>query len=397
MHRVIVVGSPRPFGRSACLADELFNACIEECPEDGVSIVSVASLEVGPCCGCDACKPATVVPDKLPEDDDNLAVMPLVAASDALLHRCAVHDDMTDVRKHLDAADELIVVSPVYFASAPAQLKCLMDRLQPYYWSNLCQGTGAAKRPMVLHVVGEGGDPHGIEPLIGTVRSAFSCAGFELEMVLDWVGKIDEDGEIIAEAEEYPIPPVGGFEGLSFGGREFEIIEVDGEFPEGFEFEGGFDGAFEASEGYEARREFDDFDGFEERGERRGRDCAGGSCGGESGAEEADDINPRLDVSDFEVIGSSGKANRNRGARSSSDFAAKGKPAARSASSGRAKLALFDDQTQLKGKAAAEKSASRKSAKKGGKGQAGSRPKGGASAGGRSNGKGKGKGGKRRG
>lgn len=415
MHRVIVVGSPRPFGRSASLADELFNACIEECPEDGVSIVSVASLEVGPCCGCDACKPATVAPDKLPEDDDNLAVMPLVAASDALLHRCAIHDDMTDVRKHLDAADELIVVSPVYFASAPAQLKCLMDRLQPYYWSNLRQDMGAAKRPMVLHVVGEGGDPHGIEPLIGTVRSAFSCAGFELEMVLDWVGKIDEDGEIVAEAEEYPIPPVGGFEGLSFDGRDFEIIEVDGEFPEGFEFEADFGGAFEAAEGYEACGEFDDFgefdesddfddfdglgdpEGFEERGGSGKRGCADGSCGGEGGAEEADGINPRLDASDFEVIGGSGRANRNRVARSSSDSAAKGKPAARSASGGRAKLALFDDQTQLKGKAAAEKSASKKSAKKGGKGQAGSRSKGGASAGGRSNGKGKGKGGKRRG
>lgn len=348
MHRVIVVGSPRPSGRSACLADELFNACIEECPEDGVSIVSVASLEVGPCCGCDACKPATAAPDKLPEGDDNLAVMPLVAASDALLHRCAIHDDMTDVRKHLDAADELIVVSPVYFASAPAQLKCLMDRLQPYYWSNLRQGMGAAKRPMVLHVVGEGGDPHGIEPLIGTVRSAFSCAGFELEMVLDWVGKIDEDGEIIAEAEEYPIPPVGGFEGLSFDGREFEIIEVDGEFPEGFEFEADFGGAFEVAEACE-----DD-----------------GGC-------------------------ATGEAKRSGAAEPSPASAAKGAQTARPASEGRAKLALFDDQTQLKGKAAAEKSASGKSAKKGGKGHAGGRPKGGASAGGRSNGKGKG--GKRRG
>lgn len=382
------MGSPRPFGRSACLADELFNACIEECPEDGVSIVSVASLEVGPCCGCDACKPATAAPDKLPEDDDNLAVMPLVATSDALLHRCAIHDDMTDVRKHLDAADELIVVSPVYFASAPAQLKCLMDRLQPYYWSNLRQGMGAAKRPMVLHVVGEGGDPHGIEPLIGTVRSAFSCAGFELEMVLDWVGKIDADGEIIAEAEEYPIPPVGGFEGLSFDGRDFEIIEVDGEFPEGFEFETDFGGAFEAVEGYEACEAGGEFDG----------------CDGPDGPEG---FAPRFDASDFQVVSASGEAKRGGVAESSSASAAGRRPAARSASDGRAKLTLFDDQTQLKGKAAAEKSASKKSAKRGGKAQVGGRSKGGASAGGRSNGKGgasaggrssgKGKGGKRRG
>lgn len=234
MHRVIVVGSPRPDGRSASLADELFNACIEECPEDGVSIVSVASLEVSPCRGCDACREATVAPEKLPESDDNLAIMPLVAQSDAVLHRCVIHDDMTDVRKHIDAADELIVVSPVYFASVPAQLKCLMDRLQPYYWSNVRK---QGRRPMVLHVVGEGGDPHGFEPLIGTVRSAFGAIGFDLELVLDWVGKIDEEGEIIAEAEEYPIPPLGGFAGFTINGDEFEIVEVDGEFPEGFSFD----------------------------------------------------------------------------------------------------------------------------------------------------------------
>lgn len=260
MHRVIVVGSPRPDGRSASLADELFNACIEECPEDGVSIVSVASLEVSPCRGCDACREATVAPEKLPESDDNLAIMPIVAQSDAVLHRCVIHDDMTDVRKHIDAADELIVVTPVYFASVPAQLKCLMDRMQPYYWSDVRK---LGRRPMVLHVVGEGGDPHGFEPLIGTVRSAFGAVGFDLELVLDWVGKIDESGEIVAEAEEYPLPPVGGFAGFTIDGDEFEIVEVDGEFPEGFSFD--FDEDWEDGEDlfFDEFEEGEDEDGFE--------------------------------------------------------------------------------------------------------------------------------------
>ncbi len=243
MHRVIVVGSPRHDGRSALLADELFNACIEECPTDGVSIVSVASLEVGGCRGCDACRVATEAPDKLPESDDNLAMIPEVAENGAVLHRCVIHDDMTDVRKHLDAADELIVVSPVYFAGAPSQLKALMDRLQPYYWSGLRRDV---RRPMVLHVVGEGDDPHGFEPLIGSVRSAFSCAGFELELVLDWVGKI-EDGEIVAEAEEYPIPPVGGFGAFDFEDAGYELLE----FAEG---EDSFD--FDADDYSEVVEEF---------------------------------------------------------------------------------------------------------------------------------------------
>lgn len=208
MNRVIVVGSPRVEGRSAQLAEELFNACIDECPEDGVSIVSVASTQVGPCTGCDACRAALDEAPEGLEDGDPLSPHPAVAASDASLHQCVVDDDMPEVRKHLDAADELVVVTPVYFASVPAQLKCLLDRLQPYYYSDVRR---RVKRPMILHVVGEGGDPHGFEPLIGTVRSAFAVAGFELVAVLDWTGKIDASGEIIADAEEHPIPPVGGF------------------------------------------------------------------------------------------------------------------------------------------------------------------------------------------
>lgn len=226
MHRVILHGSCRADGRSAALADELFNACIEECPDDGVSIVSVSSTEVGPCIGCDKCRAAADEPIHVFEEGDPLLPQETVAESGALFHHCVIDDDMNEVRKHLDAADELIVVCPVYFASVPAQMKALLDRLQPYYFTDL---RTRPKRPAVIHVVGAGGDPHGFEPLIGTVRSALSVAGFTVELVLDWVGKIRADGEITAEAEEYPLPPIGGFGamGLDFD-DDYEVVEVEG-------------------------------------------------------------------------------------------------------------------------------------------------------------------------
>lgn len=225
MHRVILHGSCRADGRSAALADELFNACIEECPEDGVSIVSVSSTEVRPCIGCDECRAVAEEPIHVFEEGDPLLPQETVAESGALFHHCIIDDDMNEVRKHLDAADELIVVCPVYFASVPAQMKALLDRLQPYYFTDL---RTRPKRPAVIHVVGAGGDPHGFEPLIGTVRSALSVAGFAVELVLDWVGKIRADGEITADAEEYPLPPVGGFGalGLDFD-DDYEFVEVD--------------------------------------------------------------------------------------------------------------------------------------------------------------------------
>lgn len=225
MHRVILHGSCRADGRSAALADELFNACIEECPDDGVSIVSVSSTEVRPCIGCDECRAVSEEPIHTFQEGDPLLPQETVVESDALFHHCVIADDMNEVRKHLDAADELIVVCPVYFASVPAQMKALLDRLQPYYFTDLRR---RPKRPAVIHVVGAGGDPHGFEPLIGTVRSALSVAGFTVELVLDWVGKIRADGEITAEAEEYPLPPVGGF-GVLTDDDDYELVEEPAE------------------------------------------------------------------------------------------------------------------------------------------------------------------------
>lgn len=203
MHRAILVGSPRAEGRCAQLADEIFNACIEECPDDGVSILAISSLEVAPCIGCDECRRVTPTEDlpERPEKGDPLHQHPLVYKSDAYLHRCIYQDDMEEVRKHLDAAEEAIVVCPLYFASTPSQFKALLDRLQPYFFSDLRERTNA-RRSLIVHIVGEGNNPYGIEPCVGAIRSALGCAGFKLDRILDWTGCIDEDGQIIADAKE---------------------------------------------------------------------------------------------------------------------------------------------------------------------------------------------------
>ena len=142
---------------------------------------------MGGCTGCDACRDNIAKLVELGEEaiDDDFAP-------------CVIDDDMQEIYELIDSADEITVVSPVYFAGPPSQLKALLDRLQPYYWTN---ARVEEKRPAVLHVVGEGGDPHGFSALVSIVRSALAVAGFRLETVFDWVGKIDNDGEIKAEAE----------------------------------------------------------------------------------------------------------------------------------------------------------------------------------------------------
>ena len=112
MNRMIVVGSPRMFGRSATLAQQLFDACIEDCPDDGVTLASVASLDIEPCMGCGVC--GRQRNDAVPgtdEDPDGLR---------RIDYSCPKEDDMADVAEALDAADELLVVCPLYFAGPPS-------------------------------------------------------------------------------------------------------------------------------------------------------------------------------------------------------------------------------------------------------------------------------------
>lgn len=175
MKRLIIVGSPRSNGRSAHLAEMLFEACIDECPDDEVSLAPVSELAISACVGCDGCKNSEG-------------------------HVCVFEDDMDEICEILDESDELIVVSPVYFSGAPAPMKALLDRLQPYFWT---WEAGGNRRPMTLHIIGEGAGPNGYDALIDEVRAAGAVAGFRLDRIVDWVGKIDADGQIMAEGEEY--------------------------------------------------------------------------------------------------------------------------------------------------------------------------------------------------
>ena len=188
MKRVILVGSPRSAGRSAHVAEMLFEATIDARPEDELFLVPVSEIEVGPCVGCNACRTLAEV---VVADEDG-------TEHTDMLPRCVFDDDMQTLYDLLDDADELTIVSPVYFSGAPSMLKCVLDRMQPYFWADTRK---APKRPATLHVLGEGGDPHGFDPLVSEVKSSVACAGFRLDRVFDWVGKVNEQGEITTEAD----------------------------------------------------------------------------------------------------------------------------------------------------------------------------------------------------
>lgn len=192
MSRLILCGSIRPEGKSALLSSELANRMHALWPDDEIWLFSLADdIDVDPCIACDYCK---------------------------LGEGCIIEDAMQDLYEMLDEADDLIVVSPVYFAGPPAQFKAVLDRFQRYFWTDF---RAKPKRPAELFAIGDGGDPHGFEPLVGIMRSALAVAGFQVEAVHDCVGRsIDELRAFAAAWEPVRDGTIQTFGGDSASSRE---------------------------------------------------------------------------------------------------------------------------------------------------------------------------------
>ena len=135
---VVINGSPRLNGKCARIIRMLKMSIEQSYPEVNLVEYEVGCMDVSGCNGCEFCK-----------------------TNDG----CIIEDDMTQFIDDLDTAERVFLVSPIYFAGAPSQLKAVLDRLQPFFWPYLERRKRGeplpAKRPLSLFVVGDGGDPHG--------------------------------------------------------------------------------------------------------------------------------------------------------------------------------------------------------------------------------------------
>jgi multimeric flavodoxin WrbA len=168
-----LAGSPRRGGNSDRLLDA-FEAGARAAGGD-VTRVVVAEANVAPCRGCNACSSTGT---------------------------CVVHDGMDEVYRLLDAADVLVVSSPVYFATVPAVLKALYDRCQPYWARRYVLGEprAAHRRPGALLLVGGGGDPFGSGCAVTPTRSVFNVLDVDLTEQLE-VLDVDSPTDISRRSE----------------------------------------------------------------------------------------------------------------------------------------------------------------------------------------------------
>lgn len=122
MNWLFVNGSPRKGGNTEYVFDSMRRARGLE----GETSVFLADLDLGPCVDCRACKSGGLV--------------------------CARRDAMAGLYPRLEAADRVVLGSPIYWSGVTGPMKNFLDRLRPYYGSGRLAG-----KELVTVTVGAGG------------------------------------------------------------------------------------------------------------------------------------------------------------------------------------------------------------------------------------------------
>lgn len=99
MKAIGIVGSPRKNGNTEILTRHTLNAIAEEGLD--TELIRLAGRDIRPCNACMVCR----------EEE-----------------RCPIDDDLFPIYLRMKKADAIILASPVYFGSATALLKALMER-----------------------------------------------------------------------------------------------------------------------------------------------------------------------------------------------------------------------------------------------------------------------------
>jgi len=173
-----VAGSSRLKGNSTQLLDR----CIAGVESAGgrVDSLALARCTIKPCINCNGCM---------------------------VTGECVRVDDMTQIYPRIDAADAIIVASPIYFATIPATLKKFYDRCQPY-WARRHAASGASRaiddstrRPGAFLIVRAGGDPFGYSAAVIPTRSVFANleVNYSEELVVEGP---DKAGDILKYPNE---------------------------------------------------------------------------------------------------------------------------------------------------------------------------------------------------
>jgi len=165
-----IAGSPRRGGNTDLLLSEVMRGAVSRGAE--VKTIILKNLKITPCQHCDACLEAG---------------------------RCKVEDDMQMVYKELEAADRIVLASPIQFMTVTAHMKAMIDR---------CQALWARKYVLKIPPLGNRRERKGLfisvggrtvanlfEPALATIRALFNTLDITYAGDLLFRG-VDEKGAI---------------------------------------------------------------------------------------------------------------------------------------------------------------------------------------------------------
>ena len=154
---LIVFASPHQNGPTAKLLEHFLSGLPKDTWE--TEMLNVCKTAIRPCAACGACKN---------------------------MDGC-VYTDLDAFDTAFRACDLLVIASPVYNLSFPAQLKALLDRFQRYFEARFARGVRpvmAKKRDAVLLLTMGKNDGFAVEVCEKTLRQSFSILNVKLQTVL---------------------------------------------------------------------------------------------------------------------------------------------------------------------------------------------------------------------
>lgn len=179
MNTLIFNGSPRPKGDTAALIERF----LSELPGEHW-IVNAYGSKIAPCVDCRRCR-------KLPG--------------------CAIEDGMRRVYERVEACDNVLIASPVYFEALTGRLLDVASRLQTYFCARTFRGEEPISRPKRGAILLVGGSGGGMEPALRSAKILLRLMRCEEICAPVCVKRTDHRPAIEDEAALRTLEGVAGF------------------------------------------------------------------------------------------------------------------------------------------------------------------------------------------
>jgi multimeric flavodoxin WrbA len=146
-----LIGSPREYGNTT----KLVNAIIEGAEENGAEtkMFNLSSLDINACQGCMSC---------------------------SLEGKCIIDDDMQQLYEEIQAADAVVLGSPIYMWGITAQTKLFVDRLVAFLNPDLSSRLKVPKKLVLAYTQGDP-DPNTFKQYFNHLEGLFTFMSFDVQ------------------------------------------------------------------------------------------------------------------------------------------------------------------------------------------------------------------------